>query len=177
MYETEFLRECERDFECGYLINSKNIARPPNEGESQSSLEIKKVSRTSPQWSPCEIEWSRKQLCSRLQAAFERINSRDWRLHLACDTRETPGPVMNPNQCHIPIVTASLTEHGGLASWVEREIIQTAKTYNFRGSRLPQERSYRWTRASVCDTERERERGRRKKKKGRRTKKYYRYYW
>lgn len=40
-------------------------------------------------------------------------------------------------------MTAFLTEREGFTREMKQEIIQTAKTYNFRGSRLPRGRSYR----------------------------------
>lgn len=47
--------------------------------------------------------------------------------------------------CPIPIMTVFLTKREGFTREMRQEIIQTAKTYNFRGSRLPRGRSYRRT--------------------------------
>lgn len=69
---------------------------------------------------------------------------------------------MNPNQgphsprCRMRALPSARVENS--PANVEREIIQTAKTYNFRGSHLPRERSYRRTCARACKREGERER-------------------
>jgi len=47
--------------------------------------------------------------------------------------------------CPIPIVTVFLTKREGFTRETRQEIIQTAKTYNFRRSHLPRGRSYRRT--------------------------------